>query len=102
MTKFVVEVVSEIQVTLDESKFTPEFMESYRQHFYSSVTSIEHHARHLAQLQARGIVDRPQINNGFIEGYGNVQEFGVEIETIDIETQIVGRISPGPQRIVRP
>lgn len=97
---FVVEVTSEVQVTLDESRFDAEFMKGFREAFYQ-FNSIEQHARHLAQMQARGLLDEPQLTNKFIEGYGPANDMGIEIVTIDCETQIVGRVTP-PERIVRP
>ena len=93
MQTFIINVESEIQVTLDESKFTKEFLADFREHFYP-FTSLEQHACHLAQLQARGLIDEPQTTNRFIEGYGPANEMGIETVTIDCEAFIVGKVAP--------
>lgn len=73
-----------IQVTVDESKFTDEFMEEFRRHFYPFNT-IEEHMEHLAQLEARGLIG---VDN-FVEGYGDIREFGVKFGVGSGETEIV-------------
>ena len=55
VTKYVV-VKQGIGVSVDESKFTEEFMEEFRDYFYKFYT-INDHIEHLGQLYARGIVD---------------------------------------------
>lgn len=74
-----VEVTQRIQVTINESKFTPEFMEEFRRDFYEFNT-IEQHMEHLAQLYARGIATP---YNDFIEGYGLSDDFGIKLKCID-------------------
>ena len=74
MKTFDVEVVQTASVTLDETKFTPEFMEEFRKYFYEFDT-VEEHAAHLAQLAARGVIETPC----FIEGYGLSKDMGIEV-----------------------
>jgi hypothetical protein len=69
-----VEVVQVVRVTMDEAKFTPEFMEEFRRYFYD-FTTLDDHAAHIAQLAARGLIDTPC----FIEGYGPSEEMGISV-----------------------
>lgn len=74
MKTFDIEVATMAAVTIDETKFTPEFMEEFRKYFYDFDT-IEDHARHLAQLATRGLIQTPC----FIEGYGESKDMGIEV-----------------------
>lgn len=60
-----------VDVEVDETKFTPEFMEEFKRDFYPFDT-IEAHMLHIAQLEARGLL-RP-----LTEGYGDIDEFGIK------------------------
>jgi hypothetical protein len=75
MKTFHVEVLQEVEVRLDETKFTPQFMQEFRDSFYS-FTTLEDHAEHLAQLGARDLISL----DGFIEGYGIAKDMGISIE----------------------
>lgn len=75
--KFNINVVQEVEVTLDESKFTPEFMDEFRASFFDFDT-IEDHAKHIAQLYARGVVE----GDDFIEGYGRPSEMGIRANAL--------------------
>lgn len=71
-----IDVTIPVKVTVDESKFTPKFLAEFREQFYPFET-IDDHMRHLAYLEARGILrDLPC----FIEGYGESQDFGIKVE----------------------
>jgi hypothetical protein len=70
-----IDVIQTIKVTVDETKFTSEFMEEFRQGFYPFET-LQEHVEHLAQLYARGLVD--DCPNQFIEGYGPAREMGIK------------------------
>lgn len=64
-----------VTVTVDESKFTPEFLAEFREHFFPFET-VEDHIRHIAFLAATGqLGDLPR----FVEGYGQSQDFGIEV-----------------------
>lgn len=70
-----IDVTIPVTVTVDESKFTPEFLAEFREHFYPFHT-VDDHIRHIAFLAATGqLGDLPS----FIEGYGPSQEFGIEV-----------------------
>lgn len=60
-------------VTVDESKFTEEFMENFRKHFFPFYT-IDDHLEHLAYNYISNGVDE----NSFIEGYGLAKNFGIK------------------------
>jgi hypothetical protein len=86
MVKQTVVVTTEVDVSIDESKFTEEWMAEFRQHFYS-FTTVQDHIEHLAQLYARGVIDG--FENEFVEGYGPLKEMGISFTDGPIETQIV-------------
>lgn len=70
-----IEITFCVPVSVDESKFTPEFMEEFRKNFYN-FDSIDEHMEHLAQMAARGIINTPC----FIEGYGNSEDMGIDVK----------------------
>ncbi len=81
---FEIEVAQKVIIKLDTDKFTPEFMEEFSDNFYA-MYSIEDHVEHLAQLEARGI-----LNDDFIEGYGPPQDMGISVvDTTVTEMQII-------------
>ena len=70
-----VNVEQVVKVTVDETKFTPEFMQEFRASQYN-FTTLNDHLQHLAQLYARGLADE----FSFIEGYGPAKEMGIKFE----------------------
>ena len=78
-----VKVSMYIDVDVDETKFTEEFMQEFRESFYDFHT-IEDHIEHLATLFARGLC----YNGSFIEGYGETKEMGIKFKMIDIDREI--------------
>ncbi|MGX5776498.1 hypothetical protein [Methylorubrum zatmanii] len=64
-------------VTVDETKFTPEFMEEFRKSFFPFHT-IDEHIGHIGQLAARGM-----LRDDFIEGYGPPAAFGIKVSDPD-------------------
>lgn len=78
-----VEVKQVIEVSVDETKFTPGFMTTFKATMYP-FDSVNRHIEHLAQLYARGIVD----NHSFIEGYGWASEFGIKFRQLNQEVEI--------------
>lgn len=75
---FEVNVTQTVEVTLDESKFSKEFLEEFKEYFYD-FDDMEEHAKHLAQLKARELIDY----DGFIEGYGNIEDMEISLEITD-------------------
>lgn len=80
MNKFDLVVLHYVTVKVNKDKFTPEFMEEFRDSFYPFFT-LKDHVNHLAQLYARGIVDE---FTDFIEGYGDPKDFGIEFIDGDV------------------
>lgn len=88
MKTFEVDVIQTVRVTLDETKFTPEFLNEFANSFYPFL-DIEDHAEHIAQLRARGIIEIDHVGE-FIEGYGPSDEFGMKTEITETDTYLSG------------
>lgn len=78
--KHYVDVTQTVEVEVDESKFTPEFMESFQRSFYPFET-VGDHIKYIAQLEARGLTSG--IWTRFIEGYGDPKDFGIVVKLVD-------------------
>lgn len=78
-------VTRQVFVTVDESKFTPEFMEEYRAYFFPWQT-IDNHREHLAELYGRGVIDGSP--SEFIEGYGPASDMGITFRHGFTETEL--------------
>ena len=85
MNKYTVEIKQSIEVELDKTKFTKQFMRDFERSFYS-FDSIEDHAKHLAQIYARGFADWP---DSFVEGYGKINEMGIKFNLISQDEEII-------------
>lgn len=79
--KKTVEVTFFVDVEVDETKFTPEFMQEYRDSFYN-FNRIEDHMEHIAQLEVRELL------MPFTEGYGPIKDFGIKAKITDTESEI--------------
>lgn len=87
--KRTVEVILQVTVEIDETKLTPKWMEEFRQHFFPFET-VDEHVEHLAQLEARGV-----LNGDFIEGYGPRGDMGIKISEADVvEVEILPLLVP--------
>jgi hypothetical protein len=64
------------KVTVDETKFTPEFLTEFSSYMFA-VDSVDDCVEHLANMFARGVIDG---DTAFIEGYGPVADFGIKFE----------------------
>jgi hypothetical protein len=75
-----------VKVTVDETKFTKQFMKEFRESFYP-LGSINAHIEHLAQMFVRGLYNN--MPSTFIEGYGKMGDMGISFEIVEteIETQ---------------
>jgi hypothetical protein len=80
MTKYRAVVVFEVEIEIDEAKFDKAFMAEFSESFFPFF-DIEDHVKHLAQLQARELLD------DFTEGYGTIKDMGIRGETLywDVE-----------------
>ena len=85
MSEYTVNVTQKVKVTLDETKFTDEFMQEFRESFYS-LNTIEDHASNLAYLYATDQILN-YLTEPFAEGYGELKDFGVTFEGLahDVE-----------------
>lgn len=75
-------VTIEVEVTVDELKFTDEFLAEFRASFYNF--TVDDHIQHIAQLEARGL-----LNPSFTEGYGPLADFGIEARAVHQEMEFV-------------
>lgn len=75
-------VTQVVEVEVDESKFTEEWMADWRKSFYNFHT-VEQHIRHIAQLRARGMLDPT-----FSEGYGHLSNMGIKVRLVAWDTEI--------------
>jgi hypothetical protein len=82
--KKIVLVTQEVEVEIDETKFSPQFMKEFRESFFQFHT-LDKHIEHLAQLEARGVI----YNDSFIEGYGNPSDMGISMSIESCETEII-------------
>lgn len=81
--KRTVVVTFDVDVTVDESKLTEEWLAEWRTSFYNFGT-VEDHIRHIGQLAARGMLD-----SSFTEGYGPLADMGIEATVTAQEMEIV-------------
>jgi len=77
MSKSTYTVETTVTVTVDESKFTKEWMEDFNKTFHYK-EDIDAHKEHLAEMFATGVIEgRP---SEFVEGYGVLSEMGIVLE----------------------
>jgi hypothetical protein len=85
MAKFKTVVTFGIEVEVDESMFTDTFMEEFRRDFYPFY-DIQRHVEHIAQLEARGLLD------DFTEGYGPIKYMGIKARVLGWDVDEVERV----------
>ena len=78
MKDFKVIVTSEVYVSIDETKWSDENLKSWAEVFYPFL-DLKDHAKHIAQLAARGLASDDQ----FVEGYGVIKEAGITVQIDD-------------------
>lgn len=88
MAKFTVEVRQIVEVELDEAKFDEAFMEEFLESFYPFMTLVDH-AEHIAQLQARGVIDLDFIPTQFVEGYGTALDMGIKASVTSTDMEVL-------------
>lgn len=77
-----VEVTFLVEVTVDEAKFTPQFLAEFKQALHD-FEDVESHIEHIAFLKVQDLL-RPD----FTEGYGKLAEMGITATVYDSETEI--------------
>ncbi len=80
---------TDLSVTLDADKFTPEFIAEFNSYMFD-VPNVEEHARNLA-LQFENYEEQFLPPNAFVEGYGSPNDMGIEVRVIseDVEAERV-------------
>jgi len=78
--KRTVEFTVNIDVEIDEAKFTDEFMKEFSESFYK-FKKLEYHIEHLAYQELAGLVTGHA--NQFIEGYGPIDRMGIKISDLE-------------------
>lgn len=86
VTKTVI-VAMEVKVTVDETKFTPEFMEQFNSHMFDMGDDLDEHILNLAEKYVRG--DAQGWEDDFLEGYGPLKDMGVRFNEVGLTTEIV-------------
>lgn len=86
-----VTVTHVVKVTVDETKFTEEWMAEFRRHFYPFDT-LDEHIEHLGELFSRGLIN--EFGDPFIEGYGNASEMGIRFEWDYTEVEVEPERNP--------
>lgn len=78
-----VEVTVLVDVTIDETKFTPDFLAE----FAASISDydMDEHFCHLGWAHACREID----GNSFIEGYGPAKEMGIQFSNVRTDCQTV-------------
>jgi len=95
---FVVEVTQQISVTLDIDKFDQAFADEFNSYISDfgdpGPEMLKEHAEHIAQLQARGVIDITGPIGEFIEGYGPSEEMGITADVDWTETNVANVLKP--------
>ncbi len=85
LRKFKVIVTQEVEVTLDAESFDDAFIAEFTDTQYPYF-DLEDHAKHIAQLRARGVFDG--YASVFVEGYGVAGEMGIAAKVTDIFEEV--------------
>lgn len=96
MKTYTVNVQRTVEVTLDETKFTPEFFAEFNTTIgYKGGDdgdiewALRNHAEHLAWVHAVGIEDLGS-STAFVEGYGLIVDMGIKARVTSEETDLAG------------
>jgi len=88
MKTYTVEVISTVEVTLDETKFTPEFFAEFNETISDWNDDLEEHAKHLAWVHATG-VEALDGYGSFVEGYGPTKDMGISAMLLSTEVDLL-------------
>lgn len=80
-----VRITQDIEVGIDETKFTPEFYKQFSEVMFDSCKTLDDHIKYIAELEARGVL---QLSN-FVEGYGYKKDFSISTHSEIIESEIL-------------
>ncbi len=81
---FTVEVTQTVEVVLDDQHLNDDFNKQFGEYMWD-VSGLEDHAKHLAQMEARGLIgfDRQ------VEGYGDLRDMNGSVKITDKTEEIV-------------
>jgi hypothetical protein len=79
-----VEVTQIVRVTVDETKFTPEFLADFAKAI-TNYDSVEEHICYLARMHVRAEIE----SDSRLEGYGLLHDFGVDFEILSEEDRLL-------------
>lgn len=83
-----VNVTIEVEVTVDETKFTEEFLREFRETMYQ-FNDLDDHIKHLAQLSARGLCQLSKYDPGErVEGYGPIGDMGISAQVTEQDEEV--------------
>lgn len=68
-----------VEVEVDETKFTPQFLEEYQEH-HRPFETIDDHITHIAMLAAQDLLDET-----FTEGYGPLKDMGISAQVFMLD-----------------
>lgn len=83
---FIVQVTQTVEVALDPTKFTPDFMNEYNKNFSDFGDDLARHAEQIAYLEATGQIPH---GNAFVEGYGPIRDMGIEVSNQMIASEVL-------------
>lgn len=72
-----VKITQTIEVTIDETKLNQDFMDGFASYMFDF--DRDEHIKHLAQMHAKGLADRPST---FVEGYGPLKDMGIQLRQV--------------------
>lgn len=78
--KFEIEVTHHVAVEIDDSIIDEKFMSDFREYMYD-FEELEDHAKHIAQMEARGLIGF----DNFVEGYGDIRQRKISVKTGCVE-----------------
>lgn len=81
-----VRVTRFIRISVDPTKFTPEFMAEYSS-YITDLETIDEHIEHLAELANRGVIDGGRDQE--IEGYGKLSDMGITCRVMHNESEVL-------------
>lgn len=76
MKSFNLTVETDIELIIDETRFTPEFLKEYAETI-GGCHNLEDHLKNLSVLITRGQISS---DRDFVEGYGVLRDFGVSFD----------------------
>ena len=76
-----IHVTIEVDISVDETKFTDPFINEFRQKFYP-LDYLNDHICNLSEQYALGYISP---SDSIIEGYGKPENFGIKFHSKDVE-----------------